>query len=60
MVPRHSATSQGSPLSRTVLIRLRISSTVGNLFKGGASIKHVPDIQRGDGVRVIGQRFADL
>ena len=32
----------------------------GNIFKGGASVQHVPDVQRRDGVRVIGQGFADL
>ena len=32
----------------------------GDLFEGGAAIKHVPDIQRGDGVRIVGQRFANF
>lgn len=50
---------RGSPLSRTVWIRLRISSTVG-IFEGGAAIEHVPDIQRGDGVRIVGQRFTNF
>ena len=32
----------------------------GDLFEGGAAIKHVPDIQRGDGVRIVGQRFTNF
>ena len=36
MVPRHRATSHGRPLSRTVLIRLRISSTVGGISSNEA------------------------
>ena len=32
----------------------------GDLFKGSAAIEHVPDIQRGDGVRIVGQRFTNF